>query len=111
MDVELAELCGELTEEFGIVDVLAQLGGLGDRDAPAQVATFMPALVLEIRAAAHHTLAIGVRVFAVFLGESSGLHGGDGGDLFHEGLPDLFGGSGWWLHRRPLCLATRHRQG
>ena len=85
MDVELAELCGELTEKFGVVDVLAQLGGLGDGDAPTEVATVMPALVLEVRAAAHHTLAVGVRMFAVFLGKGSGLHGGDCGDLFHEG--------------------------
>ena len=85
LDVELAELCGELTEEFGIVDVLAQLGGLGDGDAPTEVATVMPALVLEVRATAHYALAVSVRVFAVFLGKGSGLHGGDGGDLFHEG--------------------------
>ena len=110
LDVELAELCGELTEEFGIVDVLAQLGGLDDGHAPAEVATIMPALVLEIRTAAHHAFAIGGRMFAVFLGKGSGLHGGDGGDLFHEGSPDLFGGLGWRFHREQQCLVPRHCQ-
>ena len=110
LDVELAELCGELTEEFGIVDVLAQLGGLGDGNAPTEVATVMPALVLEIWAAAHHTLAVGDRVFAIFLGKGSRLHGGDGGDLFHEGLPDLFGGLARWFHRQQSCLVSRHCQ-
>jgi len=47
LDVELAELCGELTEEFGIVDVLAQLGGLGDGDSPTEVATVMPAITID----------------------------------------------------------------
>lgn len=101
---DLSELRGESTEEFGIVDVLAQLGYLGDGHSPAEVATVMPALVIEIRVAAHDALAVVGRVFAVFLGNGPGLHGGVGGDLFYEGLPDRFGGSVWRLHHCPRCL-------
>jgi hypothetical protein len=100
----------EVAEEFGILNVLAQLGGLAGRHTPAEIATVLPALVLEVWAAAHHALAVGIRVFAVFLGKGSGLHGGDGGDLVHEGLPDLFGGLGWRFHRKQTCLAPRHCQ-
>jgi hypothetical protein len=110
LNVELAELRGELAEEFGIFDVLAQLGCLAGGHTPADVTTVLPALVLEVWAAAHDPPAAGVGMFAVFLGKGSGLHGGDGGDLFHKGLPDLIGGWGYWFHREQFCLGSRHRQ-
>ena len=86
MDVECGQFIGELLVALGVVDVLAQLGGLGGGNPAADVAPIAPNLMLVIGTNAPGGCPVRIRAFAPLFGECSGLHGGDGRDLVDKGL-------------------------
>jgi hypothetical protein len=60
----------------------------------AEVATVLPALVLEVGAEPDRALAVRGRMLTEFFGQSATLHGGDGGELVEEKLTRIRGGGG-----------------
>jgi len=94
LEIEVGQLGGELFEPFGVVDVLAQLGGLIRRHAATHIAAILPHLVFEVGANSLGCFTVFAGSLAPFLGQSAWQHGGDVSDLAQEDAASGFGRMG-----------------
>lgn len=98
-DVEFGEFPAELPKGVVVADVFAQVIRLGGGHAAGAVGSVAPDLQLEIGTEPGGLAVLANGALAVFLGEGSGLHVGDGGDAVDDLLAKLPGGRFWYaLH-------------